>query len=401
MSISGASPDPLQQSLDELISAAEQYRKQSSDPSSYNAKYDLMAKATRLLHTIRGPADMVFANFEHMTSLGAIRTLLEAGVFHAIPTGGESISATEIAAKTGVDKEIIVRLMRALTPVGPFLETAEEHYAHTPFSEIYLVPQMIAVFNLMVDEYNPAMLRTYEFLRQHNWQNKIGLRSNPYTLAHNCEGKTMFEEIYESPARYARLSDAMVAQDSALRADGVYPWMQELSSLARDDKPTIVDVGGGRGHVLEQIKKAAPDLKGRFILQDLPSVIEGNGNKLVPYGIESMAHDFFDPQPIKGALVYHARRVFHDWPDDEVIQGLKNLAAVMDENSRVLITEFIMPEVGATMANAYMDLTMMTFGGVERTEKNFAHILEVSGLKLRKIWRAPGVPVGVVEGRLK
>jgi hypothetical protein len=102
-----------------------------------------------------------------------------------------------------------------------------------------------------------------------------------------------------------------------------------------------------------------------------------------------------------GALVYHARRVFHDWPDDEVIQGLKNLAAVMDENSRVLITEFIMPEVGATMANAYMDLTMMTFGGVERTEKNFAHILEVSGLKLRKIWRAPGVPVGVVEGRLK
>jgi hypothetical protein len=132
MSISGASPDPLQQSLDELISAAEQYRKQSSDPSSYNAKYDLMAKATRLLHTIRGPADMVFANFEHvstadllyiklrrerglhvltnksqMTSLGAIRTLLEAGVFHAIPTGGESISATEIAAKTGVDKEII------------------------------------------------------------------------------------------------------------------------------------------------------------------------------------------------------------------------------------------------------------------------------------------------------
>ncbi|KAF7585962.1 hypothetical protein BBP40_009771 [Aspergillus hancockii] len=396
-----ASPDPLQQSLDELISAAEQYRKQSSDPSSYNAKYDLMVKATRLLHTIRGPADMVFANFEHMTSLGAIRTLLEAGVFHAIPTGGERISAAELSAKTGVGKEIIVRLMRALTPVGPFLETAEEQYAHTPFSEIYLVPQMIAVFGLMVDEYNPAMLRTHEFLRQHNWQNKIGLRSNPYTLAHSCEGKTMFEEIYESPERYSRLSDAMVAQDSALRADGIYPWMGELGSLATDDKPTIVDVGGGRGHVLEQIKTTAPDLKGRFILQDLPTVIETNGERLVPLGIESMAHDFFDPQPIRGALVYHARRVFHDWPDDEVIQGLKNLAAVMDQNSRVLITEFIMPEVGATMANAYMDLTMMTFGGVERTEKNFGYILEASGLKLRKIWRAPGVPVGVVEGRLK
>jgi len=42
-----------------------------------------------------------------MTNIGAIRTLLEAGVFHAIPTGGKSASAAEIAAKTGVDKSII------------------------------------------------------------------------------------------------------------------------------------------------------------------------------------------------------------------------------------------------------------------------------------------------------
>lgn len=42
-----------------------------------------------------------------MTNMGAIRTLLEAGAFHAIPTGGKSASAAEIAAKTGVDKNII------------------------------------------------------------------------------------------------------------------------------------------------------------------------------------------------------------------------------------------------------------------------------------------------------
>jgi hypothetical protein len=42
-----------------------------------------------------------------MAIVGSIRALLEAGVFQAILTGGESISATEISAKTGVDKEII------------------------------------------------------------------------------------------------------------------------------------------------------------------------------------------------------------------------------------------------------------------------------------------------------
>lgn len=45
-----------------------------------------------------------------MVRIGAIRTLLEAGVLDAIPAGGQSISASEIAAKTGVDKELIGRL---------------------------------------------------------------------------------------------------------------------------------------------------------------------------------------------------------------------------------------------------------------------------------------------------
>lgn len=42
-----------------------------------------------------------------------------------------------------------VRLMRAVTPHGPFRETGEEQYAHTPFSEIYLAKQMGAMYNMM------------------------------------------------------------------------------------------------------------------------------------------------------------------------------------------------------------------------------------------------------------
>lgn len=44
-----------------------------------------------------------------MAQMGAIRTLLEAGVFHAIPTGGQSVTSEEISAKTGLDKEILSR----------------------------------------------------------------------------------------------------------------------------------------------------------------------------------------------------------------------------------------------------------------------------------------------------
>ena len=71
------------------------------------------------------------------------------------------------------------------------------------------------------------------------------------------------------------------------------------------------------------------------------------------------------------------------------------------EKSRVLITECVVPEVGATMFHAWMDQGVMTIGGRERTEKDWAHLLDISGLKLVKVWRAPEMSFGVVEARLK
>ncbi|PYI12422.1 O-methyltransferase [Aspergillus sclerotiicarbonarius CBS 121057] len=399
MGSTGSGVEAVQQDLDRLISAAEKYQENLSAEDRYN----LMIKATRLVQTLRGPADMLFAHLENAASIGAIRALLEAGVFHTIPTGGKSISAAEISVKTGVDKELIVRYMRAVTPVGPFREVGEEQYAHTPFSEVYLSPQMRAIYTLMVDVFAPPMFQSHKFLHKKNWKNEITLRSNPYTLVHDCEGQTMFEHVTQFPDRFSLLSDAMMASDSSLVTVGIYPIAEELGPLASDDTVTLVDVGGGRGHVLRQIKESAPDLKGRFILQDQARVIQDNGDEVQRHGIEAMAHDFFQPQPVKGALAYYLRRCLHDWPNKpEAQQILFNLAAAMDrENSRVLITECIIPEVGGTMFHAWMDQAMLTFGGRERTEKDWAHLLDISGLKLVKVWRTPDMPVGVVEARLK
>ncbi|OJJ96379.1 hypothetical protein ASPACDRAFT_54717 [Aspergillus aculeatus ATCC 16872] len=264
--------DRIQQCLDEVVQSVGQFRDPATSLSHQDARYELL--------TIRGPADLVFADFENMASLGAIRTLLEAGIF-----------------------------------------------------------DMRAVLSFMVDEYCPAMLRTNEFLRQHHWQDRIGLRSNPYTLVHHCEGQTMFEQISQSPARLTRLSNAMVAEDSLLAEIGLYPFVERLSPLAQANQPTIVDIGGGRGHI------------------DRASVISDNGPQMTRHGIEPMAHEFFTPQPVK--------------------------------------------EIGATMAHAYMDHTMMTFGRTERTAKDFARLFDAAGLQLVQVWESPGVPMRVVEACLK
>lgn len=151
-----------------------------------------------------------------------------------------------------------------------------------------------------IDEYTPAMLRNHEFLHQHACQNAYAIRHNPYTFVHNCEGKTIFEHVSETPARLTRFNDAMQAADSALVTIGLYPFAKELGALASDDTVTVVDVGGGRGHILRQIRESAPELKGRFILQDQPGVIEDNGREIEKFGVEAMPHDFFTPQPVKG-----------------------------------------------------------------------------------------------------
>lgn len=65
----GHQNDPIQEDLERLlISAADYSQKQSSDLSSYDARYDLMVKTSRLLQTIRGPADVLFGQFENVSS---------------------------------------------------------------------------------------------------------------------------------------------------------------------------------------------------------------------------------------------------------------------------------------------------------------------------------------------
>ncbi len=60
----------------------------------------------------------------------------------------------------------------------------------------------------------------------------------------------------------------------------------------------MVDVGGGRGHELEDFRKRYPDMAGRLILEDLPETI--NDIARLDESMERIEYDFFTPQPVKG-----------------------------------------------------------------------------------------------------
>jgi hypothetical protein len=81
--------------------------------------------------------------------------------------------------------------------------------------------------------------------------------------------------------------------------DGAYPVKERLGN-SKEDEVLVVDIGGGAGHDLLGFKKRHPEVKGRLVLEELPYVID-QVDKGKLDGVELVEHDFYTPQPIKGA----------------------------------------------------------------------------------------------------
>lgn len=107
----------------------------------------------------------------------------------------------------------------------------------------------------------------------------------------------VFSWFANHPEHLAPFNDYM-----ALRRPSDVTWLSvypvEAEAAGRDIlKPLYVEVGGGIGHQCAEFKDRHPTLPGRVILQDLPQTIE----KALPTpGVENMAIDFFQEQPVKG-----------------------------------------------------------------------------------------------------
>ncbi len=84
-----------------------------------------------------------------------------------------------------------------------------------------------------------------------------------------------------------------------------YPVEENLVEGAKteDDAVFLVDVGGGRGHDLQELYRKHPKLPGKLVLQDSKGVIEEAQGSGLDSKIVLMEHDFFTAQPVIGTFV--------------------------------------------------------------------------------------------------
>ena len=98
---------------------------------------------------------------------------------------------------------------------------------------------------------------------------------------------------------------------SAIYGEQPTSWLDgfDMSKHCVDSKPDdviFVDVAGGVGHQCGLLKAKLPELRGRFILEDLPMVTP---QALPIPGIESMGIDMWQGQPVKGSYDYSKSRI--------------------------------------------------------------------------------------------
>lgn len=68
--------------------------------------------------------------------------------------------------------------------------------------------------------------------------------------------------------------------------------------------------------------------------------------------------------------------------------------------SRLLISEIVLPSTNADVEATWMDMTMLTVSGSERDEGHWSRLLAEAGLKMERIYHAPGTNYGAVEAYL-
>ena len=168
-------------------------------------------------------------------------------------------------------------------------------------------------------------------------------------MAHNIN-ESPFVVWGRDPPRSQRFADAMTfihSDEGFFHNFKLEPFVSTVDFASIDDG-TFVDVGGSYGTVSIPLAGKFPGM--RFIVQDLPTVVE-KGRSQLPEGVKDrvtfMVHDFFEPQPVEEADIYFFRWVLHDWSDLYAVRILRALIPALKTGSRVLINEVVMPPHGA------------------------------------------------------
>lgn len=266
------------------------------------------------------------------------------------------------------------------------------------------------MFRTVCDEATPASLRLSGWSGENDGRRQTqGMESNiGHVLTFRIGSPGNLSTIMsENPARSSVSQGGLDALNSLYPFTGYYDFesiierslsSKSIACESETDQKVLVDVGGGSGAFLAQLLEDHPNLPpSHTVLQDLPHAINrARHNPKLPAGVRLQTHDFFSEQPIRYARAYHIR-CLHNYNDELCTRILKHVANAMASQSKLLISENILPD-GATHALvSNLDMTTLLYGGKIRSMSQLRALLAGVHLKLDRAHYAYGSTWCMIE----
>ncbi|KAF4943243.1 hypothetical protein F66182_18785, partial [Fusarium sp. NRRL 66182] len=220
------------------------------------------------------------------------------------------------------------------------------------------------------------------FLRKNKYQNVTDRKATIFQPAYNTDLDT-YTYFSQHPENLQALIKYMgLEQDVRGRWLEAYPFEKHTQGWnPNPEEALFVDIGGNVGHYCALFRKKFPEIPVRIVLEDLPGTL---AHSLPTPGVDKLGHDFFLPQPIKGAKFYHLGWILHNWSDEKAKIILHQIKLAMTPQSVLLINDMILPETQIPAFATALDLVMLgACGSLERTGQQWNDLLADVGLVIQ------------------
>ena len=302
----------------------------------------------------------------------ALSTFVHSGLIFNVSTQ-QPRSLSELCQSSNLDPDNTQRLLKFLSFLG---------YVRLDDDEISLTQKgaKLASSSSYLNWVKTELSEAYWKI----WPNlTLAIRDRGVPFEHEW-GKQFFDYLASNATLGKHFHDAMTAF-----SDEEGP--QIGKAINTKNCAAICDVGGGNGTLASCLDQIHPGKK--YMVFDR---YEGKLPEMDSENISFVDGNFFEERP-PVADIYILKNILHDWPDEDALAILKNVASAMKADSKLYIVEIVLdPE---EFFGHGLDLVMMAlFAGKERTQEQFQTLAAKAGLSLELTAYVDG-KLAVLEAR--